>query len=248
MGSSLIKYHQTKIELQMRVTIIILTLVISNSLFSQGRSYMDYTFGGSFAIGDFSSQNINQSDAGFATGGFASCLTIGYQVKDEKFGLLAKVQSQSNFFKSDAYANGLANLVSNSNWSIYSTFYSTNSYLIGLSYHSAINSKVSINLHSMFGMMISESPEIRMYENTIPGWLLQLSDVSISTGIELGGGLKSKINGRTSLQINFDYLYTKPEFTDVPIYSSDGEVSWTTFTQPINTLNITVGVSYDVFR
>jgi hypothetical protein len=226
--------------------LLVLTLLSSQSLKSQinGNWYIDWSFGMSNPLGVFSSRNLdlnNPNAAGFAKFGFASSLSIGYDLPNG-FGLIFKSQTHTNIFNADDYAKEFGYKMGSGRWIADGTFYSTSSFMLGIKKHWEVQPKSSFDIKLLGGWVAAKSPNIELYSLRDQYWWVDLETYTNTVGFQIGVGYEYKIKPKISVIANVDYFGATAEFGDIAIYAANGKLYTETKTLPIHVLNSRLGL------
>lgn len=211
---------------------------------SDSKWLLSYTLGIPIAIGNFSSEDILNSEAGFAGGGLGTALSLDYKYKSSKLGISAGILSQVNIFKSNSYQREVLRNYGE-NWLIYGNMYNRIGYLIGLNYSEALSKNSQLKIRGMFGPTLNTSPQIFNYQSSNQ-WFLQNSMSDVAFGYSIGAVIQRKISKKLDFNFDMHFLGSRPRFTEIDYYFSNGDIEYYDKTIPFTTISLNAGISYRI--
>lgn len=253
----------------MRPLLILFVCVCLSSAqaFSQ---QLNLSVGPAFPIGSFASKDKNDPASGLAKMGWMADLSYMHGVGKGHFGVVALVRGRLNSIDKAGAISTFRDLLPTYQWSASNSSWKTAAVMAGAYYLAPINEKWSFIGQLTVGVAEAWLPEINVrgiVDSTAQGGdanlLLGSNKKAHATTFTAmaKAGVFYKLKGKFSLTACVDYWYLKPDFTItqtvvfgrrmvVPgIYqlsnaSSISVSSATTqYTQPMNSLNLIVGVS-----
>lgn len=207
---------------------------------------LSINFGASMPVGDFKNADIYNENSGFAKSGFQ--YSVSYQhIVYKRFGLLAKFRGESNAFDSQKLAEEFMKVYDNSyHFSASSDSWTSRSLLIGGYFSLPAAKKVVIEPKVLFGYTSVTNPPIIISGYTGQGYASTVSEEKTGTAISLliGVGLKVELSDKINFLADVEYFSAKPKFDNVKTTANDGSVFFSSYKQPITTVNIGIGIGY----
>ncbi len=234
------------------IAVIILILVTSDSYsqvtqkksLTDRKGFIGLSVGPSFATGKFGSSDLQDSLAGFATTGAIFEINFGYRL-GKNLGIAVALRGQSNPFDKAAVTNsllftGLSIDMEADNWGLGG--------LLGglyLSVPTSASLKSSFDARVLIGAVSASSPRIKftITDLGITAWSEQNSVNASAFGLLIGGGFRFNVSENVSILTNADFFTAKPEFKDIRVVSSDGDVSYFDLSQSMTTFNLSAGIA-----
>jgi len=234
----------------LKTTFLVVTTLTAFSSFGQEltnkaaettdkKGYIGISLGPSFPIGKFASKDLNSDEAGFATSGAIFDISFAYKLGNGNFGITALLRGQYNDLDAQKIENDL-----NAGLTVDADGWSVGGLMVGGFGEFPISSKVTFDPRLMIGFMNTSSPEITISGNG--DWIKQSSSDATSFAYLMGAGFKFNVGKKLYLLTNIDYLRSKPEFSDVEIIASDGTRDFTTWSQTISTINLSIGIALKI--
>lgn len=220
-------------------------LVGFKSTFAQNKGYISFNLGPSISIGEFASRDINNQFAGYAKSGMMIESAFAYKL-GKYFGIGAISRTQTHFIDAQAYADDLSGITSNTRFDVESSFYSSNSLMLGANSSVPVSKNLSFESRLLFGFVNTRSPDMYVHTtyNNNKGWVHQNDVTSFSLSALIGVGFKYDVFKSLALFLNVDAQTHKPEFRDVVLTGSDGSYVKETYSQKMSTINIGFGIGY----
>lgn len=232
------------------------------SVYSVGKSqdkkgYIGISFGTSIPTGDFASKDIDNEAAGFATYGASFEISLAHKVGNSNFGFCALLRGQFNPTDANALVQELATQHPNAIWHIESDGWGIGGIMFGGFGQFTLTEKINFQTRLMLGFLNATSPEILINGSAPPGtlgsgnssesaWFKQSSAVANSPALLLGVGYTYDLGEKFYILFNVDYLAAKPEFSQVEISDSYGNLTRNTWKQTYGSVNITGGIALKI--
>lgn len=220
-----------------------MALLISGALQAQeetvkkeSKSYLVLHAGPSLPVGDFSSTNVANQQAGFAKTGYTINLNYGYQFQKNAgitVGAFYNSYNTHGFAMSFLEGTSGAQTISlgMDHWKMY-----------GISAGPMLTFDVAKNIVAdvkvMGGIANANSPKIT-YEGTV----MAEGDWSFTPAIQGGVQLRINTGGNVFVMANADYMYLKPKFT----YTYTNEASQVVnedIRQKLSVVNLSAGIGF----
>lgn len=228
------------------LSLFLILIVNTFYSFAQDKGYVAVSLGPSIATGDFASKDMNNNSAGFANTGAFFDISFAYKL-GKNFGVTAILRGQANNVDAQAISNemskqftsDISNTVRTGSWGV-------GALLTGGYASFPIANKWSFESRLMIGFITSTSPDItiNLSSPSGSGWVKQNSATGVGFAYLAGVGVKYNVGKKVCLLANFDYLGSNPEFEDVEMTNSVGNLEKNSFTQTFGTINMGVGVGY----
>jgi hypothetical protein len=205
------------------------------------RGYIGISIGPSFPFSDFASKDFDNEQAGFAKNGFNGNISGAYRL-GKRFGLAGMLFGTKNAFNESAFS-AIVNYLD-----IQSTTWQSNGFMVG-GYYSAGSSKTTFEMRLLIGYSNAKLPEIIANGYDQSGYPAQVKQESVEAGnlcSDLGFGLKTRLSQKMSFIGSLDFYSSEPEFANVRTYINNDLFSTDTFSEPINVINITIGVAFNL--
>jgi hypothetical protein len=228
---------------------LILSCIYPNLIIAQAENdypgFIGVSLGSSIPLGDYSSKDADNETAGWANPGAVFDVSFGYKLGAGKVGLCALLRGQANYVDAQSYANALASQVAGVNWSVQGGYWGMGGFLFGGFGSLQVSETVLFEPRVMLGFLNASNPEITISVSGPGGsyWIKQNSTSARSFAYLVGGGLRFNIGKRMSLLTNLDYMAAQPEFINVQLLDSDGNLSSDSWSQEIVTLNLSAGLA-----
>jgi hypothetical protein len=228
------------------VSMFIFIAFFSTAQTNDKKGYIGFAFGPSFPIGEFGSSDINDSLAGLAGTGAVFELNFGYRL-GKNFGIAATLRGQSNTVDKTAITNaftilffgGISANIEADNWS-------SGAYLAGLytTVPTSSTNKISFDARLLIGIANVTSPKIKITITDMisSAWSEQSSSSASAFGILIGAGLRFNVSEKIAILTNADFFTTNPEFKNVKITTSAGDITYNNLSQTITTFNLSAGI------
>lgn len=229
-------------------TAVAILCLITISQAQDHKGYIGVTFGPSIPMGDYSSKNFNNDDAGFALTGFYIDFNFNYKLGGGNFGLAAMLRANSNDIDIYTLSEEIFNADRSLNWKFETSNYSVTSFMFGGFGAFPINEKIDFVPKALIGFASANSPyyKITASDKNNSAWIKQESGSGTAFTYLLGAGFNFDIGKKLILLTNLDYSACKPEFSNVEITDSAGDSQKTTFSVPISTFQIGVGLALKI--
>lgn len=232
----------------------ILLLCLISFLFSQHiqaqnkYGQLGLSLGIAFPLGEFSSKDLKNINAGWANSGSSLQLTYQYQFDKSYFGLTALVHGQSNPFDAQQMEKECLNYFPSYTWTIEGTAWRIGALMLGGFAAFPISEKVKFTPRVLAGVMNTKSSDIMVkgIENGNLTWGNQKSSTSNSIIYLFGAGFQFKLSNKLKLQTNLDYFASNPEFNNIEIIRSDGSRISNTLKPSISNINLNLGLGLDL--
>ena len=217
----------------------------NNNISQNNKGYVAFSLGPAFPIGDFRSTEAQNIYSGFATTGFMYDLSLGYKI-GTNFGITAMARSRSNGIDDQAVTDVLNQPSTGISWQVESKNWWTGAFLFGGfgSFPVSPNSKTSFEARAMFGFVSASSAAFNV-STTYLGTTAVIDQRSVAAtgiGFLLGAGFKFNTGANFCVFTNLDYFSTKPEFKNVETTSNFAPTQYTSFTQPMESINLSLGL------
>jgi len=233
-------------------------LIISSNLFSQvvekkslndKKGFIGICLGPSMPTGKFASSDLNDSLAGFANTGAIFELNIGYRL-GKNLGIAVALRGQSNPFDETTISNSF--LFTGYNFDIDADNWGIGGFLAGLytTVPTSATLKTSFDARFLVGFVNASTPRLRitLTDPLIPAtvWSEQNSVSGSAFGILFGAGFRFNVSESISIITNADFFIAEPEFNDIKVTSSAGDVTYFDLNQSMTTFNLTAGIGFRI--
>ena len=194
------------LNLQYLFCLVAITTVSFTVVNAQNKFYLGLSYGRSFPVGDFSDDNLENEDAGFAESGNKFDLYGGYFL-DDKWTVTAVFRYQnfqtdlSNLVQQVEINNpGVTYTGSSGDWE---TYY----FLVGISYSLNIANKLKLYPRFGIGPVFAQNPgfSVEAQGNNLLGNVTRSSETGIGLGYELGLGLVRELGRHFALMPTFTF-------------------------------------------
>ena len=243
----------------MRIVIFIVPYLLATKAFSQNnvkqtederKGFASVNLGVSIPTGNFSSDNFNNNEAGFATGGAVFDISVGYKLRP-KLGVTAVWRGQANGIDAATYAQSLANYFGSGSVSIETSAYSLGGIMAGLYGSFPIAENFRFEPRALIGFSAATLPERTTVAYSSSGTKLvtwsqdQAETVAFSYILGLGG--KLDLSKKICLLFNADFYAANAEWGNVREISI-GHVTGSTeinnyyHNQNFRTVNLSAGL------
>lgn len=225
-----------------------LTIVSYCEAQQEPKGYVGMSLGPSIPLNDFASSNSQNEDAGFASNGAIFDLSFAYKLGNGNFGITGLLRGQENNFNTSEMEEGLSKLYGSSNWTVESDGWIQGALMLGGFGSFPISDKATFNIKGMLGYMVPSSPDLTITSTSILGtiWIEQSRKTIATVGYLLGAGFNFSITDNLYLSTSLDMMNTNAEFKNVKLTASDGLIDTYTFAQKIQTLNIALGIGFQI--
>jgi len=229
-----------------KIALLFLALLSGVNIFAQGdKGYLAFSIGPAFSAGDFSSVDLNNKYAGFATAGVMYDLSFAYKLGGN-LGLIASLRREANGVDKEGILSELKKSVPQANWTVESKNWVTGSFLLGGygSFPFGANGNSSFDLRAMLGFVSASLPELSITGTYgfASAYTVQQPKKAGSLGLLLGAGFKFNLGSGICLLTGIDYFSTRPEFDNVETTSNFSSPVYDTYSQPFETFSISVGL------
>ncbi len=197
------------------------------------KAFLSFSYGLSVPVGKFASTVYNLAGAGYAEPGFASEISVNRRLGKRSFRSIVSLYSAN--FLTDAYALSQSS-GSDVDWGIYSI----GGLSAGFQYAGRITPSQFLTTRIMLGLHGCTKPEMTM--NIGSGWIKEGSTSSFVVPLILGIGHQYNFGKNLKLISSFDFLRAYPMFNNIEITSNFGSRSYESWSQPISSFNVTLGI------
>ena len=221
------------------------TFLFAINSFAQDHGYFAVSAGVGIPVGSLQSTQQSQNSSGYAKKGLT--FDVSYNQKFGKtFGVLALVRAQSLPLNTQAFSDQLRQQNPGINFSIDGNSWKISEFMVGGFSTTPISPKFSFTPRLMIGILAATSPEmtVNVVTGGPPVWAKQNSSTSSAFCYLVGIGFKLDVGKRICLLANLDLVDSTVKFKDVESLSSDGQHSFSSYDQPVATVNCTFGVGY----
>lgn len=222
-----------------KLLVLCLALLISSAMNAQGsgntltkRSFLAFHAGPSFPLGNFSSTNPANDEAGLAKTGFTAGINYGYRIK-ESFGLEAAVfynqYATGDQVMTIDLGDGTQTLnLSAGAWKLYGL-------TVGPAFDFKSGNSMSVGMHVLGGFTSARVPAFYMNDE-----LVTKADWGIGPVIQAGLNLKIDAGKQVFVFLAGDYQYMRPEFNLIDIWTDESDKAY----QKISVLQATAGIGF----
>ncbi len=231
-----------------------LFLIMHGKMLAQYESrkgYAGLSIGTSIPMDVFSSTD-NYEESGYAKTGVAFNLNFAYRLATN-FGLTAMMFVQVNPFDDEGLHNNLkgaaslgtipVNIVSVNGGS-----WGQSGFMVGGfgSIPIGTSGKFIFEPRAMVALITAISPkvEIQIKSGNRIFTEEQQAGAGAAIGLSFGGGFRFNLSDRIALLLNGDYVESNPKFYDVEYWHSDGSISYLSFQQKMQAVNVTLGLAF----
>src|SRR5450755_2117256 len=236
-----------------KIIMILLVLTVAGRVSAQ-QSVPKITFalngGASIPTGNFAKGDYANETSGFAKTGAQFNLTGTYHLH-KNFGITLLLgyssfgrngtQSLADGYKEDSGTDSTTFYSKGSNYSV--------SFFIGPTYRFHPGKKLFIDAWALVGYVNTHLAGFQIfYEDYTTNSMTQNAASAGAFGFQGGLGIGYQISKSWAVQFNGDYFTSKPNFNityDDFVVNSGRKL--TTYDQPVNGFNVTVGLSYSIF-
>lgn len=222
-----------------KLLVLCLALLVSSVLIAQGsrntltkKSFFAFHAGPSFPLGDFSSSNPANDEAGLAKTGFNTGINYGYRI-NEGLGVEAAIfynQYATNDVKMVIdMGDGTETLnMSAGAWKLYGL-------TLGPSLYFSPGKNIRAGIHVLGGFSSVRAPAFYLNNEMI-------TDIDWGIGPVVQAGLNLKIDAGKQVFIFLagDYQYMRPEFNLIEIWTDESDKVY----QKISVLQATAGIGF----
>lgn len=222
-----------------KLLVLCLALLVSSVLTAQGsrtimtkKSFLAFHAGPSFPMGDFSSSNPANDEAGLAKTGFTTGINYGYRI-NEGLGVEAAI-FYNQYATKDVkmvidMGDGTETLnMSADAWKLYGL-------TLGPSLNFSPGKNMRAGIHVMGGFTSARAPAFYMDNE-----LVTKADWGIGPVIQAGLNLKIDAGKQVFVFIAGDYQYMRPEFNLINIWTDESDKAY----QKISVLQATAGIGF----
>jgi hypothetical protein len=239
----------------MKILLMILLLFCSGSYLhaqTMGSVYVAVGAGVSSPVGNFASTEKDNPKAGYAITGFHFYI-LGLYKLNRTFGVGGILTGNVNGVDNYAYQHEAAEeFPSLTGWQVNSKKWSNGGILAGLVAMIPLGSRIDMDLKAFVGGMLVSSPEVEIissYNNTAQYIKQYEQDKTGAFAFDVGIGFRIPLQNKAYLSLNADYTLAFAHFNDVRTLewadpNEDPEIITTSFSQNVQTLNITLGIGY----
>jgi hypothetical protein len=215
--------------------------------FGQDKGYIAISLGPSFATGDFASTNMDNKSAGFAKTGAIFDITFAYKL-NKNFGVSALLRGQANKTDAQAFADEMIKQIPMDNVAIRTETgsWGIGALLLGGFGSFPIQKDLSFEPRVMVGFASATSPGLTFNIDTPEGsaWVKQSSATATDFAYLFGMGVKYNAGKRVCILGNIDYFGSKPNFKNVELTDSFGDVYKDDYLRPLGSINLGIGIGY----
>ncbi len=220
-----------------------------NMAFSQEqKGTVGILIGPSIPVGDFGSKDLNNVYAGFAQTGVVFEITADYKLGERNWGIAANLRGQANSHDFISYENELQNYYGGVNWFVESDAWTLGGIMLGAFRDFPVDKSISFKPRLLIGFPSASSPNITRtaYGFGNSNWVRYNKTYTRNFGYLLGLGFKFDVTKKLSILANADNFGTLQEFRQVEILNSDGMRSYDTYLQPMNSINLSIGLAVKI--
>jgi len=220
----------------------------TNNISAQPKGYVAISGGIAVPMGKFGSTDMSDLESGYAKLGANFNLSCAYRL-GENFGITAMINGRENPIDEDAMLRQLHSQIDYTAGNLSTTNFSIGDWLLGGYGSFAISKITSLETRVMAGISTVTSPEVafNVHDQGITKWIKQTSGSAKSFAYLVGAGLKFNAGDHICFLTNVDFIGGKPEFSGIEVISSTGSSEFVKpFNQPINTINLSIGIGYSL--
>lgn len=246
----------------MKKVILLLTipLVLVSKGFSQDdnrKGFTSFNLGSSMPVGNFSSKDFDNSQAGFATNGLVIDFTFGYRIS-KTLGITAIYRSQVNGHDMVAYAEGWEDYLDRhypsvtSSVFVESTSFALSGIMVGINGSFSIGNNISFEPRIAIGPSVASLPAMttEMYESgTKLVTTIRPQASTFTFSYIIGAGAKLDVSKKICLLANIDFYASNAYWEDVEEISighitGKTEKNYYHYSQKFTTINISAGLGF----
>jgi hypothetical protein len=239
--------------------------IINSICYSQHNVYTEMSLGASFPIPPFSNKNVNDARSGLAKPGVGFTLKAVKVISKEKLGIALLLAGSMNGFDSEPSIEGYmqANPGMELSWEKKIKKWKAISFTPGIIYYLRISKKADLENGVFTGVAYAKSPGYTLtgtgsnstFTRDVTFKQTSVDAFTLSTSIR--SGLHYRLNNNWGCIFSVSYNFLKPTFKDVEqisfgrttnVGSGNNSIFSTqrkfTFTQNMNTINLSVGLTY----
>lgn len=240
-------YSKNEVMSKKIIAAIVCGLLLN--LASQAQTYkgsIGIAAGYGIPMGQFGNLDINDDDAGYANRGSFLEISLTHQIGEDQFGFAALVRRQHHSTEVQALGDDLENQLPGTTWTVESTDWRLGAVMVGGYGSFALFGQLSLDVKSMIGLLLSDSPELILAGEGPLGAIgsVQSSVSTSSLAYLFGVGLKVGVGPKFFLSGHVDYMGSAPHFSGVQVTNSDGTIIRGSIRQDIGLLNVGVGLAY----
>lgn len=208
-------------------------------------SYIGLSLGAGIPLGDLSSTDPENDDAGWANAGPVLDISTATMFKGGRFGVALLVRLQTNSLDAQGLADEYATLLPGLDINAETVGWKFGGFLGGGIGSFPISNKTSFDLKIMAGLLSVASPDMKVTatDGTDSFWIKQESASALSSAYLIGGGFKFGLGDNFLLLTNVDFLGSSAEFKNVATISSEGDKDIDTFKQDMKYVNVSIGIA-----
>lgn len=222
-----------------KLLVLCLALLISSVLTAQGsrntvakKSFLNFHAGPSFPLGDFSSSNPANDEAGLAKTGFTTGINYGYRI-NQGLGV------EAAFFYNQYATNDVKMVIDLGDGTETLTMSAGAWKLYGLTLGPSLNfspgKNMSAGIHVMGGFSSVRAPAFYLNNEMITE-----ADWGIGPVVQAGLNLKIDAGKQVFVFLATDYQYMRPEFNLIEIFTDESDKVY----QKISVLQATAGIGF----
>jgi len=233
-----------------RITGYLLLMIVNFQIAQaqESKGTIAILLGPSIPVGDFGSKDLNNGYAGFAQTGVVFEITADYKLVERNWGIAATLRGQANSHDFIAYENELQNYYGGVNWFVESDAWTLGGIMLGAFRDFPVDKSISFKPRLLLGFPSASSPNITRtaYGFGNSNWVRYNKTYTRNFGYLLGLGFKFDVSKKLSILANADNFGTLQEFRQVEIMTSDGTRSYDTYLQPMNSINLSIGLTVKI--
>lgn len=243
-----------KIQYSLLTSLLFIGLKANAANFTSGvadssleKGHVSYSIGTSLPLGKFGSTDYFEKGAGYAMPGIALEFNLTRKIHGGPYSWCISSRSIGNFANQMALINDMNYANPGNGFDVQWGLYSMSGLFGGAKYDFKPNAKISIVPRFMVGTVITTLPEMLLRSSWNSSYWYKESRCSASTfSTLLGLGMDVKIFRHMKFLANVDMQRAYPLFVGRETLSSNGNRNFETLSQPMHTLNFTVGLAADL--
>ena len=209
--------------------------------------HVSYSLGTSIPMGKFGSTDYFERGAGYAMTGIAIEISLTRKIHGGPYSWCISSRSNVNLANEMALINDMNYADPGYGYDVQWGTYSLGSLMAGAKMNIKAIEKITIVPRVMFGLAVCNYPEMLVRSSWNSSfWHKELSATATTFSSLIGLGLDAKIGRNIKLLANLDFQQAFPLFVDVEQLYSNGTRDFTTVSQRMNTLSLTVGLAAEL--
>ncbi|MEN8225766.1 MAG: hypothetical protein ABFS05_10445 [Bacteroidota bacterium] len=218
----------------------------------EGEVYVSLAAGVSIPVSDYAASDFCQERSGFAMPGANFSINFGYRLNEyvSLTGLLSGSVNRYNYIKlQDWFTENKSEEFPDKRWLVESKNWGLGGLMLGATGSlPLVTNKLFVEARALGGFTYVYSPELKItgMEDGEEDLFMRIDQYSaLSWALDFGAGFRYKRTRKQYFTIYADYLMAHPNYENVKVLDNDiGIIREESFSQKVNTVNITFGLGY----